>query len=684
MYLREFAKFTRYKANFVIKTHSLGSPCRPLHPFVKKSIGRAKQTGEYSMKKLLLLLLTVVIAVGITTIGAFASDASDVSEIATETEAAAKSPIGPEEIIMLIGGLAFFLYGMTVMSNGLEKMSGGKLESTLKKMTSNPFKSLALGAGITIAIQSSSAMTVMLVGLVNSGVMNLSQTVGLIMGSNIGTTLTAWLTSLVGIESSGGFTFMDLLKPANFSLIFALFGVLFVMGKNKKRKDIGYIVVGFAVLMCGMGFMGDSMSGLKESPEFRDLLTIFDNPVFGVIIGAVVTGVIQSSAASVAILQSLCVSAAVFEVSGGLTFGMAIPIIMGQNIGTCVTALISSFGVNRNAKRVAVVHMSFNIIGTVLCLVVFYLLHWIFDFSFILDARIDAFGIAICHMLFNVATTAALLPFSKLLVKLAYAIIRDKDGEGETKILLDERLLATPAVAVAHCNSLTVKMSGIAKDTMLKSIDILDKYDANLATEIEEAEGIVDVYEDELGTYLVKLSSDGLTMKDSQSVSTMLHSIGNFERISDHAVEVLRTAQELNEKKLHFSPEAQKEVEVLSNALREIIEITFTAFKKGDTELARKVEPLEQVIDGLAVQMRANHIVRLQAGTCTIELGFILSDLINGMERVSDHCSNIAVALIEVSEGAFDTHRYLNDIKSGNNEKFREDYESYKNKYALA
>lgn len=629
------------------------------------------------MKKYLLFLIAVILVIGVSVIGVSAAEASDAS-----TEAAA-SAIGPEEIIMLIGGLAFFLYGMTVMSNGLEKMSGGKLESILKKMTSNPLKSLALGAGITIAIQSSSAMTVMLVGLVNSGVMSLSQTVGLIMGSNIGTTLTAWLTSLVGIESSGGFSVTDLLKPANFSLIFALLGVLFVMGNNKKRRDIGYIIVGFAVLMCGMGFMGDSMSGLKESPEFRDLLTIFDNPLFGVLIGAVVTGVIQSSAASVAILQSLCVSAAVFEVSGGLTFGMAIPIIMGQNIGTCVTALISSFGVNRNAKRVAAVHMLFNILGTALCLIVFYFLHWILDFSFILDTRIDAFGIAICHMLFNVITTAALLPFSKFLVKLAYKIIPDKEGENEGKILLDDRLLATPAVAVAHCNSLTVKMSAIAKETMLNSINVLYDYDDNLALEIEEAEGIVDRYEDELGTYLVKLSSDDITVKDSQSVSMMLHSIGNFERISDHAVEVLRTAQELRDKKLHFSKEAQEEVKVLTDALREIIEITFEAFKDGNTELARKVEPLEQVIDGLAAQMRAKHIVRLQAGNCTIELGFILSDLITGLERVSDHCSNIAVALIEVSEGSFDTHKYLNDVKSGNDEQFRRDYDAYKVKYVL-
>ncbi len=585
--------------------------------------------------------------------------------------------MGIIDFITLIGGVAFFLYGMTVMSNGLEKMSGGKLEAILKKMTSNPFKSLALGAGITIAIQSSSAMTVMLVGLVNSGIMNLSQTVGLIMGSNIGTTLTAWLTSLIGIESSGsGFSFTDLLKPANFSLIFALIGVLFIMGKNKKRKDIGNILVGFAVLMCGMGLMGDSVDGLKESEEFAQILTAFNNPLLGVLVGAVFTGIIQSSAASVSILQGI-------SLSGHLTYGMAIPIIMGQNIGTCVTALISSFGVSRNAKKVAVVHISFNLIGTIICLIGYYGLDAIFQFSFT-DSPINTFGIAFCHLLFNVITTGLLLPFSKSLVKLANLVIRDKNGESEDTALLDERLLATPAVAVAHCGSVTVEMSKKAKDILIRSIDLLNNYDSKLAQEIADGEGEIDKYEDELGTYLVKLSSNDLTVKDSQSVSTMLHSIGNFERIGDHAVEILETAQELNDKKLQFSEEAQKEIAVIEGAIREIADITFTAFANGDTKLARKVEPIEQVIDGLAIQMRSNHIARLQAGTCTIELGFILSDLINGFERVSDHCSNIAVALIEVSENAFDTHRYLNDIKSGNDEHFRKDYEMYKAKYSIA
>ncbi len=582
--------------------------------------------------------------------------------------------MGIIEIITLIGGVAFFLYGMNIMSNGLEKMSGGKLESTLKRMTSNPFKSLALGAGITIAIQSSSAMTVMLVGLVNSGIMNLNQTVGLIMGSNIGTTFTAWLTSLIGIESSGNIL-TDLLKPANFSLVFALVGVLFISGNNKRRKDIGDILVGFAILMCGMGLMGDSVSGLKDSPEFAEILTAFKNPILGVLVGTVFTGIIQSSAASVSILQGI-------SMTGQLTYGMTLPIIMGQNIGTCVTAVISSFGVNRNAKRVSVVHILFNLIGTVVCLIVFYGLNAIFHFAF-LSEFINPFGIALCHFLFNLITTAMLLPFSKVLVKLANKIIPEKKGETEKVTLLDERLFNTPSIAISECRNLTIKMSHIVKEAILDALKVLNKFDKALAAKVEEDEGVVDKYEDKLGTYLVKLSSHDITIKDSQNVSTMLHSIGNFERISDHAVEIIRTAQELKEKNLNYSEEAQKEIAIVESALREIIEITFTAFENGDTELARKVEPLEQVIDRITAEMRSNHIARLQAGNCTIELGFILNDLINGLERVSDHCSNIAVAMIEVAEGVFDTHKYLNDVKSGNDEQFRKDYEAYRIKYSL-
>ena len=586
--------------------------------------------------------------------------------------------MGIIQIITLIGGVAFFLYGMTVMSNGLEKMSGGRLEATIKKMTSNVFKSLALGAGITIAMQSSSAMTVMLVGLVNSGIMNLKQTVGLIMGSNIGTTLTAFLTSLIGLESDGNkFAVTDLLKPDNFSLVFALVGVLFVMGKNKKRRDIGNIIVGFAVLMCGMGLMGDSVAALKDDPEFAKLLTVFKNPVLGVLIGAGITGVIQSSAASVAILQTLV------GPGSGFTFAMAIPIIMGQNIGTCVTALISSFGVNRNAKRVAIVHIAFNIIGTVIGLIVLYSLNSMFTLAF-MSWEIDALGIAICHLTFNIFTTAVLLPFQNMLVKLANKVIRNKEDEKQKVAFLDERLFATPAIAISECRNITVRMSTVVKEALLDSLSVLNKYDKALAEKVEEDEGLADKFEDKLGTYLVKLSSNDITEKDSNNVSTMLHSIGNFERISDHAVEISKTSEELNEKKLNFSEDARREIAVAESALREIIEITFTAFENGDTVLARKVEPLEQVIDRITAEMRSNHITRLQSGACTIELGFILNDLINCFERISDHCSNIAVALIEVSEGEFDTHKYLNNVKSGNDEQFRIAYEEFATKYRLA
>lgn len=586
--------------------------------------------------------------------------------------------MGIIQIITLIGGVAFFLYGMTVMSNGLEKMSGGRLEATIKKMTSNVFKSLALGAGITIAMQSSSAMTVMLVGLVNSGIMNLKQTVGLIMGSNIGTTLTAFLTSLIGLESDGNkFAVTDLLKPDNFSLVFALVGVLFVMGKNKKRRDIGNIIVGFAVLMCGMGLMGDSVAALKDDPEFAKLLTVFKNPVLGVLIGAGITGVIQSSAASVAILQTLV------GPGSGFTFAMAIPIIMGQNIGTCVTALISSFGVNRNAKRVAIVHIAFNLIGTVIGLIVLYSLNSMFTLAF-MSWEIDALGIAICHLTFNIFTTAVLLPFQNMLVKLANKVIRNKEDEKQKVVFLDERLFATPAIAISECRNITVRMSTVVKEALLDSLSVLNKYDKALAEKVEEDEGLADKFEDKLGTYLVKLSSNDITEKDSNNVSTMLHSIGNFERISDHAVEISKTSEELNEKKLNFSEDARREIAVAESALREIIEITFTAFENGDTVLARKVEPLEQVIDRITAEMRSNHITRLQSGACTIELGFILNDLINCFERISDHCSNIAVALIEVSEGEFDTHKYLNNVKSGNDEQFRIDYEEFATKYRLA
>ncbi len=576
-------------------------------------------------------------------------------------------------IITLCGGLAFFLYGMNVMSNGLERFSGGKLEGALKSSTSNPFKSLLLGAGITIAIQSSSALTVMLVGLVNSGIMNLSQTVGVIMGSNIGTTLTAWILSAAGIES--GNSVIGLLKPENFSLVFALFGIaMIMMSKNDKKKNLGNILVGFAVLMYGMELMQDAVSPLKDSPDFAKILTAFNNPIIGVLVGAVFTGIIQSSAASVGILQTL-------SMTGAISYNMAIPIIMGQNIGTCVTALISSIGVNRNAKRVSVVHIAFNTIGTVVCLILFYGGNAIFRFGFLND-KINPFMIAVIHSIFNVFTTLLLLPFSKMLVILAEKIIPEKDKK-EEYAFLDERLLNTPSFAITECLSLTTKMAGIAKNSICSVLDMLWKFSQKKSDKINEDENLLDVYEDKLGSFLVKISTKDISSTDSNKVSMMLHTIGDFERIGDHALNLVRTSKEISEKNVEFSQEAKQQMDVAVSALKEILEITFTAFENNDIEMAKNVEPLEQVIDAIAAKIKADHIDRLKKGNCTIEYGFILSDILNNIERVSDHCSNIAVAMIEVSQNSFDTHQYLNAVKIMNNENFREKFMEYSDKYAV-
>lgn len=578
------------------------------------------------------------------------------------------------DVFTLCGGLAFFLYGMHVMSTGLEKMMGGRLEKILKKMTSNPFKSLALGAGITIAIQSSSAMTVMLVGLVNSGIMELGQTIGVIMGSNIGTTLTAWLLSLTGIED-GNF-FVKLLKPSSFSPIIALIGIIMLMAcKSGRKKDVGNIFVGFAVLMTGMQLMSGAVSPLSESESFVDILTMFSNPVFGVLVGAVFTGIIQSSAASVGILQAL-------SLTGSLTWSMSIPIIMGQNIGTCVTSLLSSIGANKNAKRVVAVHMLFNIIGTAFLLVVVYGLNVFIDFEFLEDT-INPAGIALVHSIFNVTTTALLFPFTKQLEKLAKLIVRDKkSADSEEKYeFLDERLLATPSFAIAECKHLTVNMAKVARDTMLSSIEMLDDYDAETAELIVENEDLIDKYEDKLGSFLVKLSSKQLTDSDSREISKLLHSIGDFERISDHAVNVLKVAQEMNTKGLSFSEQGQGELDVLTQALRNILILTTDAFIGDNIQLAAKVEPLEQVIDGLKAEMKDRHIRRLQMGACTIELGFILSDLLTNYGRVSDHCSNIAVCTMQMHSADFDMHSFLDN--SYNQPEYIAAFDSYKLEYVL-
>ncbi len=578
-------------------------------------------------------------------------------------------------VITLLGGLAFFLYGMNVMSDGLSKMAGGKLESILAGITSNRFKALGVGILVTGAIQSSSAVTVILVGLVNSGIIAFGNTIGIIMGANIGTTVTAWLLSLVGIESDN--VFMKLLKPDNFSLIFALVGILLIMvAKSNKKKDTGAILIGFAVLMYGMKLMSASVSPLKDMPEFTNLLIAFENPLFGILAGALITGIIQSSSASVGILQAL-------SLTGSISFGAAIPIIMGQNIGTCVTALISSIGVSKNAKKVSVLHMAFNLIGTAIILILFYGANYIFKFSFT-DKAINPFEIAIIHSIFNVATTFILLPFTKHLEALTNKIVKTDDGIEMREVgFLDERLLKTPSVAVNECMNLTYKMATTAKESVEYAFTLFDEYNQETEKAIFEKEEMLDTFEDKLGNYLIAVANKGLSDSDSRAKFTMLHTIGDFERLGDHALNLLKAAKELKMKKLAFSEEARHDLNILKDAAEEILALTVESYIKGDVFLANRVEPLEQVIDELAAQIKVKHTERLQKGECTIEMGFILSDVLSNFERISDHCSNVAVALIEARNGVFDTHKYLNAVKGGGNAEFLEEFHKFSIKYSL-
>ncbi len=578
-------------------------------------------------------------------------------------------------VITLFGGLAFFLYGMNVMSEGLERMAGGKLESILKKMTSNRFKAMLLGIVVTGAIQSSSAVTVILVGLVNSGIMHFGQTIGVIMGANIGTTITAWLLSTISI--SGDNLVMKLLKPENFSLVFALVGIILIMmSKSNKKKDIGSILIGFAVLMFGMKLMSGAVEPLKDMPEFTSILTMFENPLFGILAGAVLTGVIQSSSASVGILQAL-------SMTGAIKFSVALPIIMGQNIGTCVTALISSIGVNKNARKVSVVHVVFNLMGTLIWVALFYSVNAIVDLSFA-DDVITPTGIAVTHSIFNVTTTLILIWFTNHLEKIVDFLIKtdDKDEE-EKEEFLDSRLLATPSMAIAECKNLTYQMAEIAQDITMRAFGLFEKYSEKSSKKMFEDEGLLDLYEDKLGNYLIAISSKGLSDADSRAKFTMLHTIGDFERLGDHALNLYKAANEIDEKGLSFSEEAEKDLLVLRRAAEEIVQNTINAYVHNDISLATRVEPLEQVIDKLTVEIKAKHIARLQRGECTIEMGFILSDVLTNYERISDHCSNIAVAMIEINNGVFDTHKYLNAIKNSDNKVFNESFDEYARKYSL-
>jgi phosphate:Na+ symporter len=576
-------------------------------------------------------------------------------------------------IISLLGGLALFLFGMNTMSSNLEKTAGGKLEKILRVMTDKPIKALLLGTAITATIQSSSAVTVMLVGLVNSGIMQLSQAVGVIMGSNVGTTITAWLLSLAGIESDN--VFINLLKPSSFSPIIALIGILLTMVSKKNRtKDIGGICLGFAVLMFGMEMMSDSMSPLSEMEEFRNLMVMFNNPLLGILVGIVMTAVIQSSSATVGILQAL-------SMTGALSFSMAIPMIMGQNIGTCVTALLSSIGVSKNAKRVSAIHVYFNLIGTAVLLTAFYVGDMIFNFAFA-DTSIDPAGIAVVHSIFNVATTVILFPFSKLLEKLARKTVKDRKATGKSAFI-DDRLLNTPALAVSEGRNYTVQMGQIAIKALHDAISLVEHFDEKIVDKVIESEQQLDDYEDKLGTFLVKVSSHPLTDADNNTVSTLLHAIGDFERIGDHAVNIAKAAGEINDKQIRFSDQATAELKVATTAIQEILELTEKAFAENDFKLALEVEPLEQVIDDLLAEIKSRHIARLTGGKCTIELGFVLSDLLTNYERVSDHCSNIAVCLIQISKSVFDAHEYLNEYKTSGSEVFTDSFDRFKKQYVL-
>ncbi len=584
------------------------------------------------------------------------------------------------DVLSMIGGLALFLYGMNLLGEGLAKASGGRMESILEKLTGNPVMAVLLGAGVTAVIQSSSATTVMVVGFVNSGIMKLEQAVAVIMGANVGTTVTSWILSLTGIDSSS--FLVQMLKPTSFSPILAIIGVaMLLFSKKEKHRYAAYILVGFAVLMFGMDTMSAAVKPLAQVPEFTGILTAFSNPLLGMLAGVVLTAVIQSSSASVGILQALCLS-------GAVGYNTAIPIILGQNIGTCVTAMLSGVGASRNARRAALVHLYFNIIGTAVFMSVFYVLEAIFHFPF-MERPADALGIAVVHSCFNVSATLLLLPFSKGLVKLASLTVGSdpeqlpEKAQDEVLQHLDPRFLNTPSYAIEQSRNVAVNMAGLAQQAINLSMGLIAEYDEDQAQQVMELETRVDQYEDQLGSYLVKIGSRDLSGRDNHNLSVMLHCIGDFERISDHALNIQEAAREMRDKKVCFSSKALQELEVLRRAVRDILRITMDSFGEEDLELARQVEPLEEVIDALNLEIRQRHIKRLRKGKCTIELGFILSDIITDLERVSDHCSNIAVCLLEINEDEFDTHAYLENMKREDNMDFRGKVMAYGQRYLL-
>ena len=555
-------------------------------------------------------------------------------------------------VFSLFGGLAMFLFGMDTMGKALEKQAGGQLQKILSRLTDNPIKGFALGLIVTAIIQSSSATTVMVVGFVNSGIMQLHQAIGIIMGSNVGTTVTSWILSLSGLE--GDTFFIQLLKPSSFSPLLAFIGIILYMCRSERKKGIGTIFIGFAILMTGMSAMSAAVEPLEHEPWFTEMFVKFSNPILGVLAGTILTAIIQSSSASVGILQAL-------SSTGVITYSSALPIIMGQNIGTCATALISSVGTNKNARRAAMVHLYFNLIGVTVFLVSFYTLNSFLHFSFVGDI-IEPWGIAIVHSVFNLCTTIILLPFANVLEKLAVLTIPD-DAKKEEFALLDERLLNTPAVAAERARAATADMAELARVGVLQAMSLTHNWNEEMARKVAEQEKQVDRYEDALGTYLVKLSSCELNHEDSKHVNTLLHTISDFERISDYSVSVMESAREIHEKSVSFSHDAREELQVLEDVVQDLLNRTTEAFRKDDLHLAGKVEPMETVVNELVRAIKARHIARLQAGSCSIEYGFVLDDLLTSYSRVCDHCSNVAVAQIEVAQDSFDTHAYLSDLR---------------------
>ncbi len=578
------------------------------------------------------------------------------------------------KIFQLLGGLAFFLYGMNMMGDALERKAGTRLKSILAQLTSNTFKGFLLGLVITAIIQSSSATTVMVVGFVNSGIMTLRQATGVIFGANLGTSVTSWLLSLTGIE--GDNFFVQLAKPSNFTPLLAFIGIVLIMFiKNSKHKDTALILIGFAILMFGMDTMSDAVKPLAESEEFKNVLILFSNPVIGLIVGTAFTAIVQSSSASVGILQAL-------TLTGTVTYATAIPIVMGQNIGTCVSAMISSIGATKNAKRAAVIHLSFNLISAVVWLTIYYLLETFIGFEFVTQAA-TPLGIAVVHTVFKLLALALLMPFGKKLEQLSYVIIKKDEAEKEKTELLDERLLSTPPVAIERCRMVTIKMAETSVNALKKSFDMLFEYNDKEALAIREDEDKTDKYEDSLGTYLVKLSNENMSEADNQEVSKLLHMIGDFERIGDHAVNIVESADEIKNKSLSFSEDAKKELTVMIDAVTEILDLALEAFRNNNLEKAYSVEPLEQIVDTLKLKLKSSHVNRLRKNECTIEMGFVHSDLLTNLERVSDHCSNIAACMIESAHNSFEMHEYISELNKNHSDIYNQKFAEYKKKYSI-